>query len=72
MLAALSLAACSGVRTTGAGDAYAAGLLYGLSLGLTLSRCGALGSIAAAEVISHFGARPQKNLRKLALDAGVL
>ena len=60
------------VDTTGAGDAYAAGLLYGLSLGLTLSRCGALGSIAAAEVISHFGARPQKNLRKLALDAGVL
>lgn len=60
------------VDTTGAGDAYAAGLLYGLSLGLTLSRCGALGSIAAAEVISHFGARPQKSLRKLALDAGVL
>lgn len=60
------------VDTTGAGDAYAAGLLYGLSLALPLSKCGALGSIAAAEVISHFGARPQKNLRKLAVDAGVL
>ncbi len=60
------------VDTTGAGDAYAAGLLYGLSVNLPLARCGALGSIAAAEVISHFGARPQQNLRKLAVRAGLL
>jgi sugar/nucleoside kinase (ribokinase family) len=60
------------VDTTGAGDAYAAGLLYGVARGLTLEKCGALGSIAAAEVISHFGARPQKNLKKLAAEAGIL
>ena len=35
-------------------------------------KCGKLGSIAAAEVISHFGARPQEYLRKLATEAGVL
>lgn len=60
------------VDTTGAGDAYAAGLLFGLAQGLALEKCGRLGSIAAAEVISHFGARPQENLRKLATEAGVL
>jgi sugar/nucleoside kinase (ribokinase family) len=60
------------IDTTGAGDAYAAGLLYGLARGLSLERCGALGSIAAAEVISHFGARPQRNLRMLAVEAGIL
>ena len=60
------------VDTTGAGDAYAAGLLYGLSLDLDLSRCGALGALAAAEVISHFGARPQASLAKLASQAGIL
>lgn len=60
------------VDTTGAGDAYAAGLLYGLARKLPLAKCGALGALAAAEVISHFGARPQKNLRTLAADAGIL
>jgi sugar/nucleoside kinase (ribokinase family) len=60
------------VDTTGAGDAYAAGLLYGLARGLDLDDCGRLGSIAAAEIISHYGARPQQSLRKLAVDAGVL
>lgn len=60
------------VDTTGAGDAYAAGLLYGLSLKLSLAKCGALGALAAAEVISHFGARPQASLKKLAVDAGIL
>jgi sugar/nucleoside kinase (ribokinase family) len=60
------------VDTTGAGDAYAAGLLYGLAKDLSLSKCGRLGSIAAAEVISHFGARPQQSLRALAVKAGVL
>jgi fructokinase len=52
------------VDTTGAGDAYAAGFLAGLALGRPLAQCGRLGSIAAAEVISHFGARPQRDLRE--------
>lgn len=48
--------------TTGAGDQYAAGFLLGLSRGRDLAACGALGSLAAAEVISHFGARPEAAL----------
>lgn len=60
------------VDTTGAGDAYAAGLLFGLARSLPLDKCGALGSLAAAEVISHFGARPQMKLKKLAIEAGLL
>lgn len=51
--------------TTGAGDAYAAGFLSGLTTGKTLAQCGRMGSIAAAEVISHFGARPETDLRRL-------
>ena len=54
------------VDTTGAGDLYAAGVLFGLTQGFGLPECGRLGSIAAAEVISHFGARPQTSLRRLA------
>jgi len=54
------------VDTTGAGDLYASGFLYGFSQGLDLATCGALGSLAAAEVISHLGARPSANLRDLA------
>ena len=50
------------VDTTGAGDAYAAGFLAGYTAGLGLAKCGALGSLAAAEVISHYGARPQRAL----------
>jgi fructokinase len=53
------------VDTTGAGDAYAAGFLAGLTAGRSLPACGRLGSIAAAEVISHFGARPLADLRAL-------
>jgi fructokinase len=53
------------VDTTGAGDAYAAGFLAGLTGGRSLPACGRLGSIAAAEVISHYGARPESDLRKL-------
>ncbi len=56
------------IDTTGAGDLYAAGVLYGLSKGLPLAECGRLGSIAAAEVISHYGARPLISLADLALD----
>ncbi len=54
------------VDTTGAGDLYAAGFLYGLSQGAALTECGRLGSVAAAEVISHVGARPLVPLRRLA------
>src|SRR5579883_1534124 len=50
------------VDTTGAGDAYAAGFLAGLTAGKPLPICGKLASIAAAEVISHYGARPQADL----------
>lgn len=54
------------VDTTGAGDQYAAGFLYGLVNNMPLERCGKLGSIAAAEVISHVGPRPETSLAKLA------
>jgi sugar/nucleoside kinase (ribokinase family) len=54
------------VDTTGAGDQYAAGFLYGLTRGLDLAACGRLGAAAAAEVISHFGARPLVSLAELA------
>ena len=45
--------------TTGAGDLYAAGFLYGFTHDFDLARCGRLGALAASEIISHFGARPE-------------
>ena len=54
------------VDKTGAGDLYAAGVLYGLAQGYDLQRCGMLGSIAAEEVIGHVGPRPEVSLRELA------
>ena len=60
------------VDTTGAGDLYAAGFLYGLATGCDLSTAGRLGSLAAAEVISHIGARPQQNLAELARRRGLI
>ncbi len=53
------------VDATGAGDLYAAGFLYGYATGLPLQRCAELGSIAAGEVISHMGARPDVSLASL-------
>jgi sugar/nucleoside kinase (ribokinase family) len=53
------------VDTTGAGDAYAAGFLAALTAGKPLAECGRTGSIAAAEIISHYGARPEADLKKL-------
>jgi sugar/nucleoside kinase (ribokinase family) len=53
------------VDTTGAGDLYAAGFLFGLTRGDALEECGRLGALAAGEVISHFGARPQRSLAEL-------
>jgi sugar/nucleoside kinase (ribokinase family) len=58
------------VDTTGAGDAYAAGFLVGLTTGKPLPVCGRIASIAAAEVISHYGARPRADLQKLVAGAG--
>jgi sugar/nucleoside kinase (ribokinase family) len=60
------------VDVTGAGDLYAAGFLYGLTQDLPLQTCGELGSLAAAEVIGHIGARPEVSLRKLAQKRGLL
>lgn len=56
------------VDTTGAGDLYAAGVLYGLTHGHELPTAGRLGALAASEVISHVGARPEADLRELAAD----
>src|SRR3546814_6764059 len=53
------------VDTTGAGDLFAAGFLYGQVRGEPLARCLRRGAIAAAEVISHFGARTEADLAKL-------
>ncbi len=58
------------VDTTGAGDQFAAGFLSGITRGLDLHACGELGGIAAAEVISHYGARPETSLKALAERAG--
>jgi sugar/nucleoside kinase (ribokinase family) len=60
------------VDTTGAGDQFAAGFLYGLTHGFELERCARLGTLAAAAVISHMGARPEADLRALAGEAGLL
>jgi sugar/nucleoside kinase (ribokinase family) len=54
------------VDTTGAGDLYASGFLYGLTRGYDWHTCGRLGSLCAAEIISHMGARPEANLAQLA------
>jgi sugar/nucleoside kinase (ribokinase family) len=53
------------VDTTGAGDLYAAGFLYGLTHGRDLKICGRIGSLCAAEIIGHIGARPQTALAEL-------
>lgn len=52
--------------TTGAGDLYAAGFLHGYTRGEAPAACGRLGGIAAAEIIGHFGARPETRLSELA------
>jgi sugar/nucleoside kinase (ribokinase family) len=59
------------VDTTGAGDLYAAGVLHGLVTGRDLHTCGRLGGLAASEVISHLGPRPQTSLASLAAAAGL-
>lgn len=54
------------IDTTGAGDLFAAGFLHGLNRGHPLAKCGHLGSLAAGEIVSHFGARPESSLADLA------
>ena len=59
------------VDTTGAGDQYAAGFMFGLARGRSLPDCARLGSLAASEVISHYGPRPQVSLQTLAAEKGL-
>ena len=59
------------VDTTGAGDLVAAGFLAGLTRSADYVTCARLGGMAAAEVIQHYGARPQANLRDLAAQCGL-
>lgn len=58
--------------TTGAGDQFAAGFLYGYTHDMALAVCGKLGALAAAEIISHYGARPEKHLKTLAAEANLI
>lgn len=60
------------VDTTGAGDLFAAGFMVGLARGLPHETAARLGALAAAEVIGHLGARPEKSLDALAREAGLL
>lgn len=53
------------VDTTGAGDQYAAGFLYGYTQGMDLRKCGQIATLTATEIISHVGARPEVNLKEL-------
>jgi sugar/nucleoside kinase (ribokinase family) len=60
------------VDATGAGDQFAAGFLYGMATGQSLAVCGRMGCVAAAEVISHFGARPEADLKALFRAEGLI
>jgi sugar/nucleoside kinase (ribokinase family) len=60
------------VDATGAGDQFAAGFLYGLATGQRLAVAGRMGCVAAAEVISHFGARPEADLKALFRKEGLI
>jgi sugar/nucleoside kinase (ribokinase family) len=60
------------VDTTGAGDLFAAGFLFGMSRGFDDARSARLGALAAAEVISHLGARPETSLRARAQENGLI
>ncbi|TNC46781.1 adenosine kinase [Rubellimicrobium rubrum] len=60
------------VDATGAGDLFAAGFLYGLATGQGLETAGRMGCVAAAEVISHFGARPEADLKALFRRSGLI
>ena len=57
--------------TTGAGDLYAAGFLFGLTRNRSLEDCARIGGLAAAEVIQHIGPRPQVSLKDLLAQSGI-
>lgn len=59
------------VDVTGAGDLFAAGVLFGLTHGADLGKAGRMGCVAAAEIISHIGARPEADLKQLFADKGL-
>jgi len=59
------------VDTTGAGDLFAAGTLFGLARNMPLQRCAAIGALAAAEVIQHYGARPETSLAELVAQSAI-
>jgi sugar/nucleoside kinase (ribokinase family) len=59
------------VDTTGAGDLFASGFLYGFTRGRDMAHCARLGALCAAEIISHFGARPEAKLADLVAKAGL-
>ena len=60
------------VDATGAGDQFAAGFIYGMATGQSLEVAGRMGCVAAAEVISHFGARPEADLKALFRKEGLI
>ncbi|WP_306117263.1 MULTISPECIES: adenosine kinase [unclassified Roseitalea] len=60
------------VDTTGAGDLYAAGFLYGYTKGMDMEACGRLGALAASVIIQQVGPRAQISLRQAAIDAGLI
>jgi sugar/nucleoside kinase (ribokinase family) len=60
------------VDTTGAGDQYAAGFMFGLAQGRSPDDCARLGALAAAEVIGHYGPRPMVSLKDLAAEKGLV
>lgn len=60
------------VDATGAGDQFAAGFLYGVATGAPLAVSGRMGCIAAAEVISHYGARPERDVKEMFRAEGLI
>jgi len=70
--ASVPVRAITPVDATGAGDQFAAGFLYGVATGRPLAVCGRMGCIAAAEVIGHVGARPERDVRAMFAAEGLV
>ena len=60
------------VDATGAGDQFAAGFIYGMATGRDLETCGRMGNLCGAEVISHIGPRPEKDMMEEFRKAGLV
>ena len=69
---AVPVARVTPVDATGAGDQFAAGFLYGLAAGADMETAGRMGCVAASEVISHMGPRPETSLPELFRAEGLL